>query len=214
VLDDEPLRLTDPFAVTGTEPPPPAEAGPSAEEVAAARHRRQVRNLVEWVVVIAGALLVSFGVKTWLLQSFYIPSASMVPTLEIDDRVIVNKLNDEIGDLGRGDIVVFERPPAMGEQGIEDLIKRVIAFPGETVEGRDGQVWIDGAPLPEPWLPEGVVTGDFAPEVVPAGTIWVMGDNRGASHYSRYDDVGPIPEDLIVGEAFVRIWPLDRLGGL
>jgi signal peptidase I len=198
--------------------PPPGEdrpavlpSQPPAPDLAA-RRRRQTRNLVEWVVVIAGALLVSLAVKTWLFQSFYIPSESMTPTLEINDRVIVNKLNDEIGDLARGDIVVFERPASMGEQDIEDLIKRVIAFPGESVEAHDGHVFIDGTELAEPWLPAGVVTADFPAQVIPDDHVWVMGDNRGGSTDSRV--IGPIEESLLVGEAFVRIWPLDRLGGL
>ncbi len=162
-------------------------------------------------MVLLGALVLSLAIRGFVLQSFYIPSESMVPTLEIDDRVIVNKLDSSIGDLDRSDIVVFERPPGVSGD-IEDLIKRVIAFPGETVEGHDGQVWIDGAPLEEPWLPDGVVTSDFPPTLVPDGSLWVMGDNRGNSSDSRV--FGPIDADLLVGQAVVRIWPLDRVGGL
>lgn len=183
-----------------------------ARRSAVARRRRRTRSLVEWTIVLAGALIISVGIRTYLVQSFYIPSESMTPTLEVNDRVVVNKLNDSISDLARGDIVVFERPATMGENDVKDLIKRVIAFPNETVEGHDGGVYVNGERLDEPWLPEGVATDQFAPVVVPEGAIFVMGDNRGNSRDSRY--IGPIDEDLIVGEAFVRIWPPDRAGGL
>ena len=188
-------------------------AGPDPEtgaDLAAAR-RRRARSLLEWVVVLIGALVVSLAIRGFVLQSFYIPSESMVPTLEIDDRVIVNKLSSSIDELDRSDIVVFERPAGVAGQ-IEDLIKRVIAFPGETVEGHDGQVWIDGEALDEPWLRDGVVTSDFPPVRVPEGALWVMGDNRGNSSDSRV--FGPIDADLVVGQAVVRVWPLDRAGGL
>lgn len=194
---------------TGAEGPPLVVDGAASDGRAA--RRRRARTLVEWSLVLLGAMVLSIVVRAVAFQSFYIPSESMVPTLEVDDRVIVNKLEASLGDLGRGDIIVFERPEGVPGE-IEDLIKRVIALPGETVEGRGGQVWVDGAPLAEPWLPEGVVTSPFPPTVVPDGTIWVMGDNRGNSSDSRV--FGPIDADLVLGQAVVRVWPLDRAGGL
>ena len=105
---------------------------------------RSTRSAIEWVAVIVGALVVALVVKTFLVQAFYIPSESMVPTLEVGDRVLVNKLSYRSGDISRGDVVVFARPGGAGADGIKDLIKRVIALPGETVEGHDDHVYING----------------------------------------------------------------------
>jgi len=170
------------------------------------------RSAIEWVAVIVGALVVALVVKTFLIQAFYIPSESMVPTLEVGDRVLVNKLSYTTGDIDRGDIVVFARPGGPGSDGIEDLIKRVVALPGETVEGRGGQVFIDGRPLAEPYLPDAVETSVFPPYVVPEDHVWLMGDNRGASDDSRRFKA--VPTDDIVGRAFVVIWPFTQLGTL
>ena len=173
---------------------------------------RSTRSAIEWVAVIVGALVVALVVKTFLIQAFYIPSESMVPTLQVRDRVLVNKLSYDFGDIGRGDIVVFDRPGGPGPDGIAELIKRVVALEGERVEGHDNQVFVDGEPLDESYLPEGTITSDFGPEVVPDGHVWVMGDNRSASDDSRRFKA--IPEDDIVGRAFVTIWPLSEIGTL
>lgn len=173
---------------------------------------RSAKSAIEWVAVIVGALVVALVVKTFFIQAFYIPSESMVPTLEVRDRVLVNKFDDEISGIDRGDLVVFDRPGGPGDDGIAELIKRVIALPGETVEGRDGQVWIDGEPLEERYLPDDVITSTFAPETVPEGHVWVMGDNRGFSDDSRRFKF--IPEGDIVGTAFVIIWPPGQAGTL
>ena len=168
-----------------------------------------LRGLAEWVAILLGALLVAFVVKTFLLQAFYIPSGSMEPTLKIQDRVLVNKLSYDLHDVNRGDIVVFRSPPGGQASEVKDLIKRVIALPGETVEAREGKVFIDGRTLEEPYIRDGVVTGPIEPRQVPPGHVWVMGDNRSNSKDSRF--FGPIDDDLIVGRAFVRVWPLTAL---
>ena len=136
----------------------------------------------------------------------------MVPTLEVGDRVLVNKLSYEFGDVERGDVVVFARPGGAGADGIEDLIKRVIAIPGDTIEGRDGEVYLNDELLDEDYLPEGIVTAEFGPETVPADHVWVMGDNRPQSDDSRRFKF--VPQDDIVGKAFVIIWPIAELGRL
>jgi signal peptidase I len=168
-----------------------------------------IRNVVEWVVIAGGALLVAFVIKTFLLQAFYIPSLSMAPTLQINDRVLVNKLSYDLHEVNRGDLVVFESPPNEGSE-TKDLIKRVIALPGETVESRDGQILINGQILDEPYLDRGVTTGAVDPVTVPADHLWVMGDNRANSRDSRF--FGPIPEELVIGRAFVRVWPITDIG--
>ncbi len=168
-----------------------------------------LRNVFEWVAIAGGALVIAFLIKTFLLQAFYIPSLSMDPTLKINDRVLVNKLSYDLHDVHRGDIVVFESPPNEGSS-TKDLIKRVIALPGETVESRDGRIVIDGQVLDEPYLEPHVQTGPLDKVTIPPDHYWVMGDNRGNSRDSRF--FGAIPESLIIGRAFVRVWPVTALG--
>ena len=192
-------------------PPPPGDAAVAADDTPPGARQRTspLRNGIEWVLIIAAALLAALVIKTYLLQAFYIPSPSMEPTLEIQDRVLVNKLSYRLHEVHRGDVLVFERPP--NDLGvIRDLIKRVVALPGETVEGRDGSVYVNGKRLAEPYLPRGTVTGQFGPEQIPPDHIWVMGDNRSNSSDSRV--FGAVPESRIIGRAFVRVWPLDALG--
>jgi len=167
------------------------------------------RGAIEWVVIIAVALIGAMLMRTFLVQAFFIPSESMVPTLEKGDRVLVNKLSYHLHAVHRGDIVVFTRPPGVDRQ-YKDLIKRVIGLPGDVVSGRDGHVYIDGRLLNEPYLPEGTVTQNMPTEKIPAGTYWVMGDNRTNSADSRV--FGPIAKQTIVGRAFVIWWPLSRIG--
>ena len=186
---------------------------------------KSVKKAIEWLAVIVGALLVAFLIKTFLMQAYYIPSSSMTPALQVGDRVLVNKLSYEFGDVSRGDLVVFKRTEL--QTGNEtDLIKRVIATEGEVLEISNGEIYItergekDRKLLVEPYLAEGVTTQGFAfeglcPEseantcLVPENFIFVMGDNRSGSRDSRY--FGPVNSDDIVGRAFIRIWPLGSL---
>jgi signal peptidase I len=154
-----------------------------------------VRNTIEWVAIVVGAFAVALVVKTFLIQAFYIPSESMFPTLTEDDRVLVNKLSYRLHDVRRGDLVVFERPPSEPDSTIKDLIKRVVALEGETIEERDGELYIDGRLLEEPYLDDGVDSRNLVRTVVPEGHVFVMGDNRGASRDSRF--FGPIDTELI-----------------
>jgi len=131
----------------------------------------------------------------------------MATTLTSGDRVFVNKLSYRFGDPGRGDVVVLHEIRGTNER---DLIKRVIALPGEEIEIRSCEVRIDGRLLIEPYLDPTVVTpgncgGDFGPLMIPEGSVFVMGDNRPGSQDSRA--LGPIDDDDIVGRAFVVFWP-------
>jgi signal peptidase I len=121
--------------------------------------------------------------------------------------VLVNKLSYDIHPVHRGDIVVFKSPQA-AEGQVKDLIKRVIGLPGDTVESRDGQLFVNGQPLSEPYLGPGITTGPLEPQQIPAHHYWVMGDNRGNSKDSRF--FGPIDKNLIIGRAFIRVWPINR----
>jgi len=145
-------------AASPSEPPAVAveEAAPTGRSGPLHRRGRRkkkdgVRSAVEWVAVIVGALVVALVVKTFLFQAFYIPSGSMEPTLKKGDRVLVNKLSYDLHSVHRGDIIVFKLPPdKVGPDGISDLIKRVVGLPGEVIESRDGQVYINGNLLRSP----------------------------------------------------------------
>lgn len=206
-------------------PPPDGAAGPGGVPVEAEppkqgrrRHKKKsspARSAIEWALVIAGALLVAFLIRTFLLAAFYIPSASMVATLEEGDRVLVNKLSYHLHDVNRGDIVVFERPPSEPDTGIEDYIKRVIGVPGDVIDIKDCHVVRNGEVLNESYVANDACTAPqqkLLPYTVPAGEVWVMGDNRQVSIDSR--TFGSIRESTIVGRAFLRIWPLSHLGFL
>ena len=186
---------------------------------------RSVKKAIEWLAVIVGALLVAFLIKAFLMQAYYIPSSSMTPALQVGDRVLVNKLSYEFGEVSRGDLVVFKRTE-VDTGNKTDLIKRVIATEGELLEIYGGEIFItekggkDRKLLVEPYLAEGVTTQGFAfeglcPESeantcrVPENFIFVMGDNRSGSRDSRY--FGPVDINDIVGRAFIRIWPLGSL---
>lgn len=186
--------------------------------------------LMELPGLLLAALVVAIIIKTFIIQPFYIPSGSMVPTLEINDRVMVSKLSFRFGEVERGDIVVFETGPdvelsapdavvravldalGIGTEGREDLIKRVVAIGGDTVEIRGNQVIVNQEPLVEPYLNGGVQMADMPERLIEADEVWVMGDNRNESSDSRV--FGPVDVDDVVGRAVIRIWPLDRLGRL
>jgi signal peptidase I len=184
-----------------TETAPPQDAKPGAGRV-----------LVEWVVILAIALGVALLVKTFLIQPFFIPSGSMEPTLLPGDRVLVNKLSYQLHAVHEGDVVVFKRPPNDNDPQISDLIKRVIGLPGESIQAKGGNVYINGKLLNQPYLRKGTVTTSLPYQVVPKGEYFVMGDNRGNSYDSRY--WGYLPANLIVGHAFAVVWPLNRIGSL
>lgn len=200
---------------SGAPPAPPVPPVPSAGDRQEERAGRPARWLVEWAAVFVGAVLLAVGVRTYVAQMFYIPSGSMLPTLQIGERIVVDKLAYKLGPIHRGDVVVFSRPP-LEQANFKDLVKRVIGLPGETIASVDGRITIDGRPLAEPWLPTppppslpSNVAEPFSlqhPFRIPAGEYYVMGDNRTDSADSRY--FGPIPADIIVGRMAFKAWPL------
>jgi signal peptidase I len=198
----------------------PADRGSEAGPDPTTKRRSGRSWLVELIVIVVVVLGASFLVRTFVVQTFYIPSGSMLPTLQVGDRILVDKLSYHLHGVGRGDIVVFSKPP-LEHQNINDLVKRVIGLPGETISSENGQIYINGKLLREPWLQPGVKSTPGPnpvpfnldkPYKIPAGEYYVMGDNRTDSEDSRW--FGPIPRSLIVGRAFIRIWPLSHLGGL
>jgi signal peptidase I len=199
--------------VTAIEPEqrPAKKEGAERPEPAGDRRRRGRRALVEWAVIILVAVAAALLIKTFVLESYYIPSASMVPTLKVGNRILVDKLSYDLHAVHRGDIVVFARPPRdVAEPGVNDLVKRVIGLPGERISSRGNQVLINGRVLAEPWLSKNEPLGRaIAPQVIPKGDYFVMGDNRPDSYDSRY--FGPIPGRLIVGRVIAKVWPLSAL---
>jgi signal peptidase I len=194
------------------------------------------RTLRELPLLLLAAGVIAFLIKSLVAQAFYIPSGSMLPQLQINDRVVVSKLAYRLHDPRRGDIVVFDAPKVATFQhpepkrnpvsafirkigsgvgliqpSTEEFIKRVVALPGETVDVKDGHVYVDGHELVEPYLPKGTITlanGAKFPIKIPPGTLWVMGDNRGNSSDSRF--FGPIPKKSVVGRTIVKVWPLPK----
>jgi signal peptidase I len=164
------------------------------------------RSLLLWLAV---ALLLR-----WLvIEPRWIPSGSMLPTLELQDRILVEKLRPRLErPLPNGTIVVFHAPPVLVEAGYDPgaaLIKRVVGQPGDAVEVRDGRLWRNGAVVPEPWLGE-AINYRFGPVTVPEGQLLVLGDNRNASLDSHL--WGPLPRAEVIGTAVFRYWPLNRIG--
>jgi len=155
----------------------------------------------------------AIGVVLWLLittfvgQGRQIPSPSMLPTIQVGDRVWTDKLVLRFDEIRRGDLVVFDPPPAL--QSRYPFIKRVIGLPGETIEVRDGKVWINGEPLAEPYVAE-PMQYEWGPVEIPEGHYVVMGDNRNYSNDSH--EWGFLPRERITARAVFRFWPLSRFG--
>ncbi|WP_225754070.1 signal peptidase I [Actinotalea sp. Marseille-Q4924] len=216
----------------------------ATDDPTAAEHRGGFGAwLRETVIIVVSALVLSLVIKTYLVQAFYIPSSSMEQTLLVGDRVLVSKLAPGPLELSRGDVVVFKDPggwlPEMPtapqpvwrqrltdvltyvgllpQDSGEHLIKRVVGLPGDEVAccDDDGRVTVNGAPIEETYLADGARPSEVEfTTTVPAGSLWVMGDNRQNSQDSRYKQGSPgggsIPVDNVVGTAFVTVWPVDR----
>ena len=191
---------------TATSPDEPDEVTTPAP-----KKRRTKHLLVEWVIIVLVALGVSFLMRTFVIQTFFIPSGSMEPTLQIGDRIIVSKLSVDLGTIHRGDIVVFKAPPAehCGDP-VTDLVKRVIGLPGDHLTSKGNTIYVNGSPLAETWThvePLGQAIGQVT---VPANSYFMMGDNHPDSCDSRM--WGSVPRSDIIGKVFLRIWPLRRFG--
>ena len=191
-------------------------------------------SLLELVMIVAVALGLALGIQALLVKPYRIPSESMVPTLEVGQRVLVNRIGERFGSPEIGDVVVFHPPrgaeignvcgggdPPAGQvcgrptrtRADVNFIKRVVAGPGDEIEVRNGRVVLNGQPQEEPFTQAcgGGDGCDFPESVrIPAGHYFMMGDNRGSSDDSRF--WGPVPEEWIIGEAFATYWPPDRIG--
>ena len=229
-------------AGTHLESPDGRRAGRRGPDTRAGRHRKEPHGLGaalrELVPLVASALLLAILIKSLLVQAFFIPSASMEPTLVPGDRILVCRICKAFSDVHREDVVVFADPdPAPHEdrgvvggflhwfgEGIgvarpadDDFIKRVIALEGDTWEIRRGRLFVNGERVREPYLAEERDRRDFGPETVPDGMLFVLGDNRAHSGDSRFPPpggLGYVPEEKVIGKAFVIAWPPSRIGGI
>jgi signal peptidase I len=193
-------------------------------------------SIVEFVLIVVIALALAFAIQAFIVKPYRIPSQSMVPTLVIGQRVLVDRLGNDFENPHIGEVVVFHPPegavnqdPTCGvavtasqicpeptsQEASVNFIKRVVAGPGDTISVRDGHVVLNGKLQKESFIaPCAGGTGcNFAtPITVPAGHWFMMGDNRGQSDDSRF--WGPVPKKWIIGDAFATYWPVKRIGGL
>lgn len=172
----------------------------------APRERGVFREAIETIGL---SVLLAFGIRTFVAEARYIPSESMLPTLEVNDRLIIEKLSYDFGKPQRGDIVVFYPPESLNQK--DAFIKRVIGLPGDVIEVKDDQVYLNGEPQTETYI-AAPPDYDFGPVTVPAESYLVLGDNRNKSFDSHY--WGFVSEDHVIGRAVFRFWPPSRLGEL
>ena len=178
---------------------------------------------LDWLVTIVGAIAIVLAIKAWVVNPYRIPTSSMEPRLHcarpgpgclarFSDRVLANRFVYHFGDPSRGDIVVFDTPPRAAEHcpPAGTFVKRIIGLPGETIEQRNGEVFIDGRRLIEPYIPQGRRGfDDQPPQRIPRSAYFVMGDNRGQSCESRV--WGPVPRANLIGKVFATYWPPNRI---
>jgi signal peptidase I len=196
------------------------------------RRRGGRSSLIELALIVAAALALALGIQAFLVKPYRIPSESMEPTLDVGQRVLVNRVNYRFSDPDRGDVVVFH-PPAgaegnncgasrspdqpcprpTGQRSDLNFIKRVVAVPGDVLSIRHGQAVVNGKLQDESYTQPCASGGEcnFPRSIkIPPGHFFMMGDNRGQSDDSRF--WGPVPEKWIIGQAFFTYWPVDRVG--
>jgi signal peptidase I len=174
--------------------------------------KRRRRVAFEWTLIIVVAVLVSFLVRTFVFQTFYIPTASMNPTLWQGDRIVVDKLSVDFGTINIGDIVVFKAPSDVAKlcsDPVTDLVKRVIGLPGDHLYSKGNTIYVNGKPLDQKWSVYPAIGSPISPTTVPAGHYFMMGDNHALSCDSR--TWGTVPRSDLIGKVFVRIWPLGSI---
>lgn len=156
---------------------------------------------MELVKVVVTALVLAILIKTFVVGNFWIPSESMLPTIQVNDKIVVTNFSYWFDGPQRGDVVVFKYPLNTKK----DYVKRCIGLPGETIEFRDSKLYVNGKLTPEPYLPEGLTFRDFGPIEVPEGNYFMCGDNRNNSSDSRV--WGFVPKKLLIGKAQFIYWP-------
>jgi signal peptidase I len=152
------------------------------------------------------AVILALIIRLFIFQFFVIPSESMKPTLLVNDRIVVAKFSYYFSEPQRGEMIVFKYP----RDPKRAFVKRLVALEGETVALQDSVLYINGEPVPEPYLPEGLDFADFGPVQVPEGHLFMLGDNRNNSDDSRV--WGFLQDDLLIGKLVAIYWPIDRIG--
>jgi signal peptidase I len=168
-----------------------------------------MRICLEWFGLLAAAFLLTLVIRTFVLDNRIVPTGSMLPTIQLNDRLFVDKLFYKVQGVERGDIIVFHAPENVGEE--KDMVKRVIGLPGETLEIKEGLVYIDGRALNEPYVAE-EPSYFFDPVTVPEGSYFVMGDNRNHSLDSHV--WGFLSAEYITGRIWIRYYPFSAFGKL
>ena len=175
--------------------------------------RQTTRSKSFWlenIKTVGLSLFLAFGIRTFVAEARYIPSGSMLPTLQINDRLIIDKISYDFSNPKRGDIVVFNPTKTLEQENFhEAFIKRVIGLPGDKVEVKGGKVYVNNTALTENYI-EALPDYQWGPVIVPAYSYLVLGDNRNDSYDSHY--WGFVPRQNIIGKAMFRFWPFDRLG--
>jgi signal peptidase I len=173
--------------------------------------KKRRAGLAELVLTVVVAFVLVFGVvRPFVIEAYRIPTESMVPTLEVGDRILANKFIYHFTDPKKGDIIVFD---SVDEGDDQTLVKRVVGVAGDEIQVEDGVLFVNGEAQNEPYLNQELpFRGSYGPTEVPEGHIFVMGDNRGNSADSRV--FGPLPLENVKGEAFVRFWPISKIGSL
>ncbi|PSN18893.1 signal peptidase I [filamentous cyanobacterium CCP5] len=173
----------------------------------------QVNPWIEGLQTIGLSVILALGIRHFVAEARYIPSGSMEPTLQINDRLVIEKISYYFNPPERGDIIVFWPPDNIfeGQQSRDAFIKRVIGLPGDTVEVTTGTVFINGSPLDEGYI-KAEPNYEWGPETVPEDSYLVLGDNRNSSFDSH--SWGYVPRENIIGKAVVRFWPPSRVGGI
>ncbi|HHW01467.1 MAG TPA: signal peptidase I [Thermoanaerobacterales bacterium] len=166
-------------------------------------------EIIEWIKAIAFALVLALAIRGYVFEPMIVPTGSMIHTIEIGDRILVNKFIYRFEPLKRGDIVVFKYP----DDPRQTFVKRLIGVGGDVIEIKDGILYRNNVPVQEPYLKEPMV-GSFGPYRVPEGYFFMMGDNRNNSKDSRFWENKFVSRDQIVGKAVYRIWPISRIGPL
>ena len=185
---------------------------PTDDAPAPPKKRSRKRGLTEWLIVLVVAVLASFLVRAYVVQTYFIPSKSMKPTLYVGNRIMVDKLAVEFGHINIGDIVVFKAPPEVAikcSDTVPDLVKRVIGLPGDVLTSKGNTIYVNGKPLHQKWTVYPDLGVPIQPTTVPAGHYFMMGDNHPDSCDSR--TWGTVPRSDLIGKVFVRIWPLKSI---
>ncbi len=181
----------------------PVESGENISEKPRKKQKHPVRDMVETVLI---ALAIALLIRTFVFQPFYVPTTSMVPTLAVNDRIIVFELGMRFSEVDRGDVMVFRYP--LEPELI--YVKRIVGLPGDQLEIREEGVYINGEQLSEDYLPEQFTYAPYGPVTIPEDSFFGLGDNRPDSQDSRY--WGFIPRENLVGEAVMIYWPVNRAG--